>query len=117
MPLKKFNSRSTPIFKNGLNIELIPVKDTKQPADVAKNKKNLPCASDMMMGIVEPVEVKYLESVELTEPRLDEQIREGQINLVRKLVLDISTMTSLASFVAGTRPPSPICPRSSQFLF
>ena len=80
---KELNSRSCPLFANGVNINLAPEKDKRQPV-TGEAKKSLPNAFARMTGNAEPKDVLYLEWTEKPDPKFDDQVRKKLYELARE---------------------------------
>ncbi len=71
-PTRRLNSKSCPIIANGLNIHLSP--ETEK--DAGNQEKDLPSATDRLMGNSEPEDVMFLKWEEVPKPDFGDQIRK-----------------------------------------
>lgn len=109
LPLKRLNSKTTPIFTNGLCIDLAPIKEKSLPVPKDK-KKSLPSAFNVLMGKGDSQEIKYLlppaekESPKLNEqliavliPLLNDQLGVGYYNITQKQCIEKNVLHSLVN--------------------
>ena len=69
---KQLESKSCPFISKGLKIEIATENVNPQPGSSATV---LPTALNLMMGISEPTNVRYLKWDVVQDPKIDDQIR------------------------------------------
>ena len=80
LSLNSLNSATTPIYKNGICIDLVSKRQKPRPP---KDKKNLPNAHDLLMGRGAVVSLKFLHPPAIeNSPTLDQQIKAAFIPLL-----------------------------------